>query len=317
MLLTTLKTIQTLGLVLLDKVAYACIPSALIDFLSFVASYESKWSSSDLLVETRTFSTGTDTLQSLEEDSVDFATTAGLPFILSREQNRDFRVIAKIASASSISILALRSSDISSAQHLLGKKIGVSLHTDGEYFLDTYLGSMGLSPEDYQKVNISPDGMSNVLVNEEVAAVCSWQPILEKSLTSTALGDQLVEIGDRFHHRVQYMLVAKSSFLRSSRESVKRLLRGLIAAEMALQEDVDYALRLLSKYTGLTTAQAIRIANYFDFRVCLDRDLLSSLQQMEHWMRGHNNDLRIESNDWSEVICPEFLFELSSDRVSL
>ncbi|KAI8628189.1 periplasmic binding protein-like II [Xylariaceae sp. FL1651] len=145
-------------------------------------------------------------------------------------------------------IVASKKAGVTQLADLKGKKIGAVPSTSSEYFVQTYLATVGLKPSDYTIVS----GMSCLqqpcasgtfpvmLKRGTIDAIAMWEPSVQ--LGAEALGADAVIFGDnQTTYREIYNLATTTEKLAdpAKRKEIVAFLRALVKAEDVFTKDPD------------------------------------------------------------------------------
>ncbi|KAI0447672.1 periplasmic binding protein-like II [Xylaria telfairii] len=145
-------------------------------------------------------------------------------------------------------IVASRKAGIAALADLKGKKIGAFPSTSSEYFVQTYLATVGLKPSDYTIVPggaclREPCGANTfpaMLKRGAIDAIGMWEPSVQ--LGAAALGADAVVFGDnQTTYREIYNLATTTQKLAdpAKRKEIVAFLRALVKAEAVFTSDPD------------------------------------------------------------------------------
>ena len=165
----------------------------------YVALEKGYFAQEGLDVSYSPFMLGKEALQEVVTGRADFATAADAPILLEVLKGSKIFVIATLSSASGLTgIIARRDQGISSVKDLQGKTIGVSLGTNAEFVLDSFLLFYRVPRKDLHVVDVSPRAMAEAFRKGEIQAAVTWEPTL--SNLSAQLGDGTGK-GTQHRHR--------------------------------------------------------------------------------------------------------------------
>lgn len=221
-------------------------------------------------------------LQSVIDGKADLATVADTPIMFAMMKGTKLSVLATIqTSTRNEAIVARKDRGVASAADLKGRRIGVTLGTSGDYFLDSYLVLNALSRKDVLIVNLKPDETSDALLQGRVDAVSTWNPLVSN------LVKELGKNGIRLHNESAYTetfdVVSMQAFTMQRPEAVRRLLRALLKAEVFVAANPQESQRIMSEFCGMDSASLAGIWNDFQFNVSLNQSLLVTLEAQAHW----------------------------------
>ncbi len=212
-------------------------------------------------------------------------------------------------------MVALRAAGVSSPADLPGKRIGVTLGTSGDFFLDTFLLRHGLDRQQVRLTDLKPDEMGAALERGEVDAVATWNP------TAAGLQRRLGAKAASFYAEDVYsetaVVVARREFARQRPEAARRLLRALVRAEVFFRDRPGDARKAMAAVLGDDDGGLDGSLRLFDFRVRLDQGLLVLLEEEARWARRTGRASGQASPNFLETLDPAPLLAVKPDAVGL
>jgi NitT/TauT family transport system substrate-binding protein len=221
-------------------------------------------------------------LELLLQDKVDLATAAEVPFVLQVLAGQPLGIAINQASSSTENVIvARRDRGISSPEDLIGKKIGVSFGTSGDYFLWAYLIRHKLPPDSVTLVDLPPGPLLEELTKGTVDAIATWQPFVLKA--QSALGETGVSFTEANAYTELHVLIGRSNFLKGHPKAIEKLVRALLKAERFNRSEPEQALNLIATRLKMDV-QALRpIWNEFKFEVNLQQSQINTLEDEARW----------------------------------
>ena len=221
-------------------------------------------------------------LQSLLDGKADLATAADTPIMFAMMKGAQLSVLATIdTSTKDEAIIARKDRGIASAQDLKGRRVGVTLGTAGDYFLDSYLVLNALSRKDIVIVDMKPDVMTEALMQGKVDAVSVWNPLL------TTLRKELGERGTMLHSDSTYTetfdMVSMQTLTGQRPEAIRRFLRALVKAEAYVASSPRESQRIMVEFSGMDIELLAGIWNDFQYNLSLNQSLLVTLEDQARW----------------------------------
>jgi NitT/TauT family transport system substrate-binding protein len=218
----------------------------------------------------------------LAQGQADLAAAAEVPFVISVLKGEPFAIVATVVSASKeMAVVARRDRDIAAPRDLLGKKVGVTFGTSGEYFLWAFLIRHKLSPERITLVDVPPGQMMQELAQGSVDAVATWQPI--RFNTEAALGENAASFVEPDAYTVTHVVVARSEFLKARRPAIEKLMRALLKAEAFNRSEPAQAMALVAQRLKIDARVLQTGWRDLDFRVDLLQSQLVTLEDEARW----------------------------------
>ncbi|KAI1207747.1 periplasmic binding protein-like II [Annulohypoxylon truncatum] len=214
------------------------------------------------------------------DSTVDLGSNSETQLLLQFGSHRNLRSIGTVAEVY-YRIVANKKSGINSLVDLKGKNIGAVRSTSSEYFIQTYLSTVGLEPADYTIVNgigclQEPCGAATfpaMLRDGRIDAIGMWEPSVE--LGAEALGSDTIVFGDnQTIYREIYNLATTTEKLDDpkKREEIVQFLRALKQAENIFQTDPQKVITRAAEAvnTNATLLEAVWPVHKWDVRVPSD-----------------------------------------------
>ncbi len=234
----------------------------------------------DLAIQEHT--SGKSAFNAVVEGDADLATAADTPIMHAIMRGEKIYILATIASTEHDKmIVARKDKGISIPNDLKGKRIGVSVGTNAEFFMDSFLITHGISRDEVEVINVKSNAMVDTLTSGEVDAVSTWNPHI--SILQKRLGDNGVTFSGEGIYRETFNIATKQDFANENPETIKKVLRALIKADEFIEENPDEALETVADKIGMNKATLNEIWELFDFKVTLDQSLLLTLEAQARW----------------------------------
>lgn len=225
---------------------------------------------------------GKASLQSLLDHKADFAAVAETPFMFNVLKGEKIFVIANIEASGRNNVIAARKdAGISTPGDLKGKRIGFTPGTTSDFFLDSFLTSIGLTRQAIQAVPLKPEEMLAAIVEKRVDAACTWNYPLTQ--IKRQLGPNGVLFYDPLIYTELFNFAAQQDFVQKNPETVRRFLRALIKAEDFVAQHPDEAQAIMSSATKTDLDLIREVWSAFNYRVVLDKKLLITLEDETRW----------------------------------
>ena len=248
----------------------------------YVAQARGFFRDEGLDLRVRDCASGRECYQWLADGRADLATAAELLVATTGATHRDLAIIATIsASSTQIKLVARRSAKIAEAPQIRGKRIGTVLGSSAQYFLDNWLVYNDIDPASVTVVGFAPDKLAQALESRDVDAIAIWEP-LASTLALSLAGDAVTFVSPRVYTQ-HFNLVAARAAIEHREDDIARLLRALVRAQRAIQEQPDAARALLVERLHLPAALAAGAIDNQDYRVRLDQSLVTTMQSQARW----------------------------------
>jgi NitT/TauT family transport system substrate-binding protein len=256
--------------------------SSINSALLYVALKNDYFRQEGLEVACRLFPSGKAALDAVREGKGDLATVADVPIMFAVMEGARISVVAAISEALRESALIGRKDrGILSEGDFKGKRIGVTLKTVSEYFLDVFLIFNRIPRDQIKVIPLLPDQIPGALLRGEIDAAVTWNPFIAR------LQDQLgangyVDYG-RNLYRMVWNLAGPEDFVKGNPEAVKKILRAVIRGAAFIKKKPAEAQKIVAGFLGLTEAQVTKSWNEYAFQVTLHPLLLMNLENQARW----------------------------------
>lgn len=250
----------------------------------YVAFTEGYFRDEGLDVTLQPYTSGKAALNAVLEGKANLSTSAETPIMFAGLRAEKIYLIATIHHADkNTALVARKDKGISRPIDLKGKKIGVTLGTNGEFFMDTFMLVHGIlrSKKEVEVVNLKPEEMFEALVKGEVDAVSTWNPHVIR--LQKELGAKGITFYGEGIYTETFNISAARDFVHKNPEAVEKVLRSLVRAVDFIRENPDKARRVISNYIRMDEAMIGELWGIYHFGVTLDQSLLITLEDQARW----------------------------------
>jgi ABC-type nitrate/sulfonate/bicarbonate transport system substrate-binding protein/ActR/RegA family two-component response regulator len=248
----------------------------------YVAYEKHFWKDLGLDVELVSFTSGRLCLDAVLGGKADAGTMAETPIMHAGFQGAPMYVVAGIhRSQKNTKVIASRGKGIAKSVDLKGHKVGVSIGTNGEFFMDQFLKRIAMTRKDLQVVNIRPEDMAPSLIRGDVDACFTWEPHVQNA--KKQLGDAAVIFGNDGVYTETYNIVTTQNFAKSKTKELSLLLQGLAKAIDYIHENPDDSIGIVSRRIGMDANLLKAIWPDYTFQLSLEQSLLDLLDEEAKW----------------------------------
>ncbi|WP_341677485.1 ABC transporter substrate-binding protein [Niveibacterium sp. SC-1] len=220
----------------------------------------------------------------------DVATAAELPVVLHAFERNDFAIVTTIAtSTDDVKVVSRKS--VSRPEQLVGRRVGMVAGTTSQYFLDIFLLSTGVNPEQLSSVPLQPETALEALRSGQVDAVSLVEPF---ALQARALIDGNI-LSERGTYAETFNLVARQTVIGARAEQLRAVLRALSRAQALVEEKPAEAKAVMQRHLQIEPAVIEQMWPGFSFRLSLEQSLLTTMEGEARWAirAGHVTGTRI------------------------
>jgi NitT/TauT family transport system substrate-binding protein len=281
----------------------------------YVAQARGFFRDEGLELKLRECASGRECYRWLEDGRVDIATAAELLAATGVATRHDLAIVATISASSyQIKVVARRSAQIVEVPQIRGKRVGTVPGSSAEYFLDNWLVFNDIDPSQVNVVGLPPDKLVPALEARKVDAVAIWEPLA--SSAALALGGDAITFASPRVYTQHFNLVGARTTLARREDDVVRLLRALVRAQRAIQEQPEAARALLAERLHLAPAIAATMMENQDYRVRLDQSLVTTMQGEARWAARNAGGAR-GAADMLRAIDPTLLRRVDAAAVGI
>jgi NitT/TauT family transport system substrate-binding protein len=212
-------------------------------------------------------------------------------------------------------IVARRDRGIAKPADLKGKRIGVTLGTNADFFADAFLLGHGIDREKVKIIDMKPDAMAAALGAGRVDAVSTFNPTL--NLLKKGLGNKGIVFFGESVYTEKVCVAAMLDFVKKHPETVKKALRALVRAETFVQQNPVEARRLVADFLKLDKALLDEIWPILTTRVKLDQAMLVDLEEQTRWVLKKGLTACKDMPNYLDFIYVDGLLAVKPEAVSI
>ena len=260
--------------------------------LLYIADAKGMFKQHGLNVTLIDFPDGVKASDDLLKNRVDVAAVADFIFVTRSLQRNDLRIFGSIFSGDTFEIIARKDHGITKPAHLRGRRIGLTKGTVLDFFMATFLSMQGITAGSVRLVDLMPSEIPVAISSGAVDAVISWEPYAGQIRNN--LGSKAVTWPGQSGQRYQFVLMAKEEFSKERPIAVERLLKALLEAAKYCAENTEDVQNLLAARLGHDPASLQSSWKRLDFRVSLDQDIVTLMEDEAKWLlkqKGEHRDI--------------------------
>ncbi len=259
---------------------------------------------------------GKSAFNALVEGDADLATAAETPIMLAIMRGEKMCILTTIScTEKNKMIVARKDKGVSIPNDLKGKKIGVVVGTNAEFFMDSFLIMHGILMDEVEVINVEPNAIVDTLTSGEVDAVSTWNPHI--SILKKKLGDNGVIFSGEGIYRETFNIATKQNFANENLENIKKVLRALIKAEEFIEENPDEAQETVAGKIGMDKATLNKLWKLYNFKITLDQSLLVTLEAETRWIIKNKLTNKTEVPNYLDYIYLDALEEVKPEAIKI
>lgn len=274
-----------------------------VSAMLYIAEERGFFEDQGLDVELKAYGSGGEALAALIDGEVDYATAAQTPLARAALKGADFVILATLNESDHVNyIVARKDRGISTAEDLVGKRIGVFEGTSAHFFLDTYLVTKQIEPGTVTMVPIKPQDAVASVVDGKVDGIAAFDPYvlqIERQLKNNA-----TVLAEPSIYTQSWNFASMRETVKADPEIAERLLQAFDTAEQFVLDNPDESRNIAATRVRSMSAEDVK-TRWDDYRwyLRLDQTLVLSLEDQARWI--------IESTEGTQGV-PAFLEHVES-----
>jgi ABC-type nitrate/sulfonate/bicarbonate transport system substrate-binding protein len=267
----------------LQKINIAVMPYSFTGYPIFLAHQKGYFKDQGLDVSLQSsYAHGMAILEAVTSGEAQIAASSETPFMNTILKGAKICVIATTVTANRhLAIIARKDKGIISPQDLRNKTIGVTMGSNGEYFLDMVLQLNGLSMENIKPVNLKPYQMVETIIDGKVDAIATWNP--QKFKAQKVLGKNGVTFDADELYSPLFVIVASQSYVKSNPEMIRKVLKAIYDASLFIIKNPTESYEIVSKEIQADAETIKEFAATYRFKLSLEQSLITTLENQAYW----------------------------------
>ncbi len=249
--------------------------------LVYIAQQQNQFKRHGVDLSIENYQAGAYAVNDLLSGKVDVVTAAETVLALQAFKSGDLRAIATISSTNNTEIVARRDRGIAKPEDLKRKRIGIVKGNVTEFFLHAFLSFRGIHSGEIRAVDLKPAEMVTAITEGKIDAASCFPPFLDTIKKN--LGQNGVSWSAQGGQDYYVILLTRADLIKARPRVIDGLLKGMIEAEDFLKKDEDKAQAIVERTLGLDHESVVSTWAKTRFRVRLDQDLLTLMEDEARW----------------------------------
>ena len=266
-----------------EKLSIAGIETSSASSLLYIADKQHFFDTEGLQVNFHYYLTSDAALKALHAGKDDLAVSSETSLvydIMGGAKTSIFSIIA--VSTKFPGMLVNVTSHINQAQDLKGKRIGVTLGSNTDYFLDAMLTLGGLDHSDAQIIPLQPDQMLEALTSGRVDAVAV--PPLRLLEIQNALNHQVAILTDNLIYTTFVCMATTPAYLNGHGPTLQKFLKALLKAKSFIDTNPEASKQILVNASHRSRQIVDQVWMMFRYGPELTQDLVIALKDEARWI---------------------------------
>jgi len=250
----------------------------------FVAQDQGFFEQNGLAVTVKAYDTGLKALNGMLNGEVDVVATVSEYVMVGKIlDNQPVKTIGILDKIDFVSIVARKDRGIERASELRGKRVGVLLGTNIEFFLGRFLELHRINAKDVTSVDIGtyPHSVDAVVSGKVDAVLCV--PPYDK-VAQSQLGNNAVVFPAQSGQLAYTLIVCGSEWLKLHSNVAERFLKAMNQAERYMIQHPQESRAIAKRKLNLTDDDITKIWLQNEYSLTLDQSLITAMEEEARWM---------------------------------
>jgi len=281
----------------------------------YIAESQGFFENNGLDVTIKGYDSGKLAADILLADEADISTSADAVLVGNSFDNPDLKILGTVAIIRANGLIARKDRGINSPKDLVGKKVGVTIKSTGEFNLDVMLLFNGLSMEDIDTVDLGPEEIVEKIVNGEIDAGFTWEPFLYNA--KVQLGENGLIFKEPNSENFYFLLLTKDQWLKENPNTAKRFVKALIEAEDYIKENNEEAMEFIKDKFNYEQEFMDSILPEQEFTIILPQALIVAMEDQARWRIKNKLTEATEVPNYLNYIYFDALEEVKPEAVTI
>ena len=281
--------------------------------LVYVAGDQGYFEKNGLDVTIKDYESGKAAADALINGEADISTSAGFVFVSNSFDHTDLRVFGTVATFETKELVARKDKGITTINDLIGKKIGVTKKSGGEFSLGLFLTFNGLSQKDVELVDLKPSEIVEAVVNGDVDAGFTWDPNVYNM--KQALGDNAISWPG--YSDFYFVLLTKEDWIKNNPKAAERFMKSMLEAENYIKDNSEDAKEFAKDRFDYESDYMDYSWPKQEYVVALHQAMLILFEDQARWAIKNNLTDKTEVPNYLDYIYLDALYELKPHVVNI
>ena len=283
--------------------------------LIYIAEDQNFFARNGLNVTIKNYEPAIAGIDGMLEGVVDLAGVSEYAVVVNAFRKENISIIANGDETQSVYLLGRRDRGIESAIDLRGKKIGIPLGTNVEFYLARFLNLHGVDPRDVAIKDVRPAQFENATVNGEVDGIICWQPYINE--IHDRLGDEAVIWPAQSSQPVYGVIVCRNNWAAQHPDTINRFLKSLDQSVEYAKNHPDEAKAIVQKELHFDDSYMEAVWPENHFALSLSQSLITAMEDEARWMISINHTSEKKIPDFRNYIYKKGLEEVNPESVNI
>jgi ABC-type nitrate/sulfonate/bicarbonate transport system substrate-binding protein len=263
----------------------------------YIAQDQNFFAQNGLNFSNKTYDSSLAALNGFLNGEVDLTVNGDYQLVLQAFAKQNISILASIDKSSVIRLIGRKDKGIEKVTDLKGKRVGVILNSQFQFFLTRFLALQGMDYKDIVPVNVSLAQSTEALIKGDVDAVMTVAPSIGQ--IQAQLGDNISIWEVQSSQPAFNIILARNDWIAQHPETIKKLLKAIDQADNYSIEHPDEAKAIIRKNIQVNEASIDALWPQHQLTISLEQSMIVAMQDEARWM--------IDNNLTQEKQMPNFL----------
>jgi NitT/TauT family transport system substrate-binding protein len=224
---------------------------------------------------------GPEALTALFEGKVDTAMGSDFAGVRNSFNGEDLKIIGTLSKSEAFFVISRKDRGIERMSDLVGKKVGITRKTVGEFYLGQFLTLNNVPQADITTVDMPQAELVEALAEGKIDSAVLFEPNAYKALNR--LGDQAINWSVQSGQSIYSLLYSTGTFVKANAPAIERYMKAVVAAEQFVKAENEKARQIVAARLGYDEAYINYIWPRFVFETSLEQELLLNMDDEARW----------------------------------
>lgn len=258
---------------------------------------------------------GADALKGMLNHEVDISLSAEYPIVIEALGGENLSMIGCVDKYEGTYLVARKDKGFKGAADLKGKKVGLLLGTEAEFYFGRYLELHGMSLQDIFLVNCDQSQLAIALADGSVDAFVAEYDLVGP--TKDLLGDNMIIWPQQNSQQAFAVMACKNDWMASHPELINRFLMALAQAEEYYIVHPGIARAIVKKKLNRDDGYISAVWPNHQFLLSLDKSLITAMEDESRWMIKNSPTTEKAMPDYRNCIYTQGLAAVKPESVNI
>lgn len=249
---------------------------------NLIAQEKGIFANNGLDVELKEYTSGPASIAALLAEEVNVTIAADFVGVRNIFADPDIRILAQVNQHKVFSIAGRKDMGLQTPKDLIGKRIGITKNSAGEFFIGSFLTFNNLQFSDVTLVDLTPPEMISQLTEGTIDAVVVFEPNIFK--LKKQFGENLSAWDVQGDQNISALVYTKDAYLNEHPALVERYIQSLVDAEEYYHNNIQETKDIVAQKLKYETDYIEYSWPKFNHTVTLNQELILNMEREAQWV---------------------------------